>query len=142
MTTPPTRSNGYQPGRRIPRDEPVFVISVAAELVGAHPQTLRSYERAGLVVPARTEGGTRRYSPADIDRLRHIQQLTNEGLTLAGVARVLELERRLAEMSRPSTALVPRNQSPIARRHAARRPTRTLRSATSRSTTTSQENRS
>lgn len=70
----------------------VYVISVAAELAGVHPQTLRIYERKGLVDPARTTGGSRRYSDADISLLRRIQDLTNEGLNLAGVQRVLELE--------------------------------------------------
>jgi MerR family transcriptional regulator/heat shock protein HspR len=73
----------------------VFVISVAAELAGVHPQTLRIYERKGLLDPARTGGGSRRYSEVDIDRLRRIQQLTNEGLNLAGVKMVLELEAQL-----------------------------------------------
>ncbi len=73
----------------------VYVISVAAELAGVHPQTLRIYERKGLVEPARTGGGSRRYSDADIALLRKIQQLTNEGLNLAGVQRVLDLEARV-----------------------------------------------
>jgi MerR family transcriptional regulator, heat shock protein HspR len=78
----------------------VYIISVAAELVGLHPQTLRIYEREGLVDPARTGGRARRYSDEDIARLRRIQELTTEGLNLAGVRRVLELEdevRRLRE---------------------------------------------
>jgi MerR family transcriptional regulator/heat shock protein HspR len=70
----------------------VYVISVAAELAGMHPQTLRIYERRGLVDPARTGGGSRRYSEHDIDRLRRIQDLTNAGLNLEGVRRVMELE--------------------------------------------------
>ena len=70
----------------------VYVISVAAELAGVHPQTLRIYERKGLVDPARTQGGSRRYSDADIALLRRIQELTAEGLNLAGVQRVLALE--------------------------------------------------
>jgi len=70
----------------------VYVISVAAELAGVHPQTLRIYERKGLLDPARTGGGSRRYSDADITLLQRIQELTNEGLNLAGVRRVLELE--------------------------------------------------
>jgi MerR family transcriptional regulator, heat shock protein HspR len=70
----------------------VYVISVAAELAGVHPQTLRIYERKGLLEPARTAGGNRRYSDADIERLRRITELTEEGLNLAGVKRVLELE--------------------------------------------------
>jgi MerR family transcriptional regulator, heat shock protein HspR len=70
----------------------VYVISVAAELAGVHPQTLRIYERKGLVTPARTGGGSRRYSEADIDRLRRILDLTSAGLNLAGVQMVLALE--------------------------------------------------
>lgn len=70
----------------------VYVISVAAELAGVHPQTLRIYERKGLVDPARTGGGSRRYSDRDIQRLRRIQDLTNAGLNLEGVRRVMELE--------------------------------------------------
>lgn len=76
----------------------VYVISVAAELAGLHPQTLRIYERKGLVDPARTGGGSRRYSDEDIEQLRRIQQLTNEGLNLAGVQRVLELEAEIARL--------------------------------------------
>ena len=74
----------------------LFVISVAAELAGVHPQTLRIYERKGLVSPARTSGRSRRYSEQDIDRLRHIQELTSEGVGLAAVERVLDLEARLS----------------------------------------------
>ena len=82
----------------------MYVISVAAELAGMHPQTLRIYERKGLVEPARTGGGSRRYTDADIGRLHRIQELTNEGLNLVGVQRVLELEdevARLAPSSQP-----------------------------------------
>jgi MerR family transcriptional regulator/heat shock protein HspR len=90
------------------RDHAVYVISVAAELAGVHPQTLRIYERKGLVDPARTQGGSRRYSDADIDLLKRIQDLTNAGLNLAGVERVLQLEeevRRLrAELDRTRAA--------------------------------------
>jgi MerR family transcriptional regulator/heat shock protein HspR len=74
----------------------LFVISVAAELAGVHPQTLRIYERRGLISPARTSGRSRRYSEHDIAVLRRIQELTNEGMSLTGVERILELERRLA----------------------------------------------
>lgn len=70
----------------------VFVISVAAELAGMHPQTLRIYERKGLVDPSRTPGGTRRYSQEDIERLQLIQDLTSQGLNLEGVRRVLALQ--------------------------------------------------
>lgn len=70
----------------------VFVISVAAELAGMHPQTLRIYERKGLIDPSRTPGGTRRYSQDDIERLQLIQDLTGQGLNLEGVRQVLELQ--------------------------------------------------
>src|SRR5436853_7355521 len=76
----------------------VYIISVAAELAGVHPQTLRIYERKGLVDPARTTGGSRRYSDDDIALLRRIQELTNEGLNLAGVQRVLALEAEVARL--------------------------------------------
>ena len=77
------------------RDRAVFVISVAAELAGMHPQTLRIYERKGLIEPFRTPGGTRRYSQEDIDRLTLIQQLTEEGLNLEGVRRVMEMQHEI-----------------------------------------------
>jgi MerR family transcriptional regulator, heat shock protein HspR len=83
---------------RITHNRAVYVISVAAELAGMHPQTLRIYERKGLVDPARTGGGSRRYSEADIARLQRIQELTAEGLNLAGVKRVLELEADIAAL--------------------------------------------
>ena len=73
-------------------DSAVYVISVAAELAGMHPQTLRIYERRGLVQPARTQGGNRRYSDADIERLRRIPELAAEGMNLEGIRRVMELE--------------------------------------------------
>ena len=76
----------------------VYVISVAAELAGMHPQTLRIYERRGLVDPARTAGGNRRYSDEDLNRLRRIAELTELGLNLAGVKMVLELERENAHL--------------------------------------------
>ncbi|MBA51779.1 MAG: MerR family transcriptional regulator [Acidimicrobiaceae bacterium] len=79
-------------------DRAVYVISVAAELAGVHAQTLRIYERKGLLEPARTPGGSRRYSEIDIALLRRIQELTNEGLNLAGVKRVLDLEQRLIQL--------------------------------------------
>ncbi|MGQ0847633.1 MAG: heat shock protein transcriptional repressor HspR [Actinomycetota bacterium] len=82
------------------RTTAVFVISVAAELAGMHPQTLRIYERKGLIDPYRTPGGTRRYSQADIDRLTLIQELTNRGLNLEGVKQVLDLQRELERLRR------------------------------------------
>lgn len=76
----------------------VYVISVAAELAGMHAQTLRLYERRGLVSPARTGGGSRRYSAIDIGRLRRIQDLTNQGMNLEGVRRVLQLEELVSDL--------------------------------------------
>jgi len=77
------------------RDRALYIISVAAELAGVHPQTLRIYERKGLIEPSRTEGRSRRYSDRDIALLQRIQELTNEGVSLAGVRKVLELEAEL-----------------------------------------------
>jgi MerR family transcriptional regulator/heat shock protein HspR len=82
----------------IDSDQGVFMISVAAELAHMHPQTLRIYEARGLVQPKRSPKNTRLYSQRDVQRLRRIQQLTAEGLNLAGVERVLALERRLREL--------------------------------------------
>ena len=79
-------------------DQAVYVISVAAELAGMHPQTLRIYDRKGLVDPARTTGGNRRYSEADVAMLLRIAQLTAQGLNLAGVKRVLALEAEGARL--------------------------------------------
>ncbi len=82
----------------IDSDQGVFMISVAAELAHMHPQTLRIYESRGLIQPKRSPKNTRLYSQRDVERLRRIQQLTAEGLNLAGVERVLALERRLREL--------------------------------------------
>jgi MerR family transcriptional regulator, heat shock protein HspR len=85
--------------RRIDQERGVFMISVAAELAEMHPQTLRMYEARGLITPKRSPKNTRLYSQADVERLRRIQQMTNdEGLNLAGVETVLELEHRLERM--------------------------------------------
>jgi MerR family transcriptional regulator/heat shock protein HspR len=111
---------------RVPDDAPVFVISVAAQLAGMHAQTLRQYDRLGLVTPGRTVGGGRRYSARDVALLREVQRLSQqEGVNLAGIKRIIELEAhvdalraRVTELnaelehayqelnSRPSTALV------------------------------------
>jgi MerR family transcriptional regulator/heat shock protein HspR len=83
----------------VDHERPRYMISIAAELVGMHPQTLRIYESRGLVRPGRTPGGTRLYSERDLERLRLIQRLTTElGLNLAGVARVLALEDELGRL--------------------------------------------
>ena len=118
--------------RNDPKTRAVYIISVAAELAGVHPQTLRIYERKGLLNPARTAGNTRRYSERDIDRLRKIQELTNLGINLAGVKRIIEMQaelervrdqvsrmndeldraRRRSEDARPSSQIVPLRASP------------------------------
>jgi MerR family transcriptional regulator/heat shock protein HspR len=79
-------------------DAPVYAISIAAELAGLHPQTLRQYDRAGLVVPTRVGGRNRLYSGQDIARLREIAQLSAEGLSLEGIRRVLELQAEVNEL--------------------------------------------
>jgi MerR family transcriptional regulator, heat shock protein HspR len=88
----------------IDSDRGVFMISVAAELAHMHPQTLRIYEARGLIQPKRSPKNTRLYSQRDVERLRRIQQLTAEGLNLAGVERVLMLERRLRELEGDANA--------------------------------------
>lgn len=94
-------------------DAAVFVISVAAELTGLHPQTLRTYERLGLITPGRTGGGGRRYSQRDIERLRTISELTSAGTGIEGVRRILDLENRVA-------ALAARNEELLAELEATR----------------------
>ena len=85
-----------EPPAELPDDAPVFVISVAAELAGMHAQTLRQYDRLGLVRPGRTPGGGRRYSPRDVALLREVQRLSQEdGVNLAGIKRIIELESRV-----------------------------------------------
>jgi MerR family transcriptional regulator/heat shock protein HspR len=80
-------------------DSPVYVISVAAELTGLHPQTLRTYERLGLITPGRTGGGGRRYSHRDLERLREIADLTSVGIGIEGVRRILELQNHAAALA-------------------------------------------
>ena len=89
-------ANQQRDGIGADRDRALYIISVAAELAGVHAQTLRIYERKGLIEPQRTQGGSRRYSERDIALLRRIQELTNDGVSLSGVRRILELEERLA----------------------------------------------
>ena len=95
----------------------VYVISVAAELAGVHPQTLRIYERKGLLDPARTEGGSRRYSELDIAQLQRIQELTAAGLNLEGVRRVLELEAEVGALRAEIDRLRAEAQEAVARTH-------------------------
>ena len=86
-------------------DLPVFVISVAAELAGMHPQTLRQYDRIGLVQPSRAPGKARRYSQRDVNRLQQIQQLSQEGVSLEGIRRIIELESLVEEQQEQIAAL-------------------------------------
>ena len=95
----------------------VYVISVAAELAGVHPQTLRIYERRGLIDPARTVGGSRRYSERDIQRLRRIQDLTNAGLNLEGVRRVIELEALVERLGKELAAARREAREAVERTH-------------------------
>src|SRR5438067_2041928 len=97
-------------------DTGLFSISVAAELSGLHPQTLRIYEREGLVGPARSAGGTRRYSRRDVDRLHEISELTGAGLNLAGVRRVLELQEETRRLQAEIERLRARAAGAVARR--------------------------
>jgi MerR family transcriptional regulator/heat shock protein HspR len=81
-------------------NQPIFVISVAAELADMHPQTLRQYDRLGLVSPSRAPGKSRRYSQRDVDMLREVQRLSQEGVSLEGIRRILELENQVAALQR------------------------------------------
>lgn len=90
-------SNGL--GNGVDENAPIFVISAAAELAGMHPQTLRQYDRLGLVSPTRTAGKSRRYSMRDVMQLREIAMLGAEGVSLEGIRRVLELENRVADLT-------------------------------------------
>lgn len=92
------KDHDERPTERSAADRAVYIISVAAELAGMHPQTLRIYEQKGLVRPYRTSGNSRRYSEADIARLRRVQLLTQEGVNLAGVKRIMAMEEDLQRM--------------------------------------------
>ena len=95
----------------------VYVISVAAELAGVHPQTLRNYERFGLLDPSRTSGGSRRFSDADLARLRRIQELTDAGCNLEGVRRILALEAELAATRQELATLQQQVSEVVAQTH-------------------------
>jgi MerR family transcriptional regulator/heat shock protein HspR len=103
--------------RRRDQQRAVYVISVAAELAGVHPQTLRIYERKGLLDPARTVGGSRRYSDVDIEQLQRIQELTSAGLNLEGVKRVLELEAEVSALRAEIAQLRSASQEAVAETH-------------------------
>jgi len=98
-------------------DRAVYVISVFAELAGVHPQTLRNYERSGLLDPSRTAGGSRRFSDGDLSVLRRIQELTNEGINLQGVKRILELEVELATLKESIERLADEARDSVAETH-------------------------
>jgi len=98
-------------------DRGVYVISVAAELAGVHPQTLRIYERRGLLDPARTGGGSRRYSQRDIELLHRIHELTESGLNLAGVKRVMELEEEVVRLRAQVNQVVREAREAIEKTH-------------------------
>lgn len=84
--------------QQVDPSQPVYVISVAAELAGMHAQTLRQYDRLGLVTPERTRGGGRRYSMRDIELLRQVQELSNDGVSLAGIRRIMKLENQVSAL--------------------------------------------
>ncbi|MGH3443153.1 MAG: heat shock protein transcriptional repressor HspR [Nitriliruptorales bacterium] len=122
-------ASGSRQGMSDGRDDAVYVISVAAELAGVHPQTLRGYEREGLVTPRRSTGNVRRYSDQDVELLNEIQRLTQEeGLNLAGVRMVLELRealirarRRAAQLERDLEALRERLRDEVEAAHRSHR---------------------
>src|SRR5258707_12776294 len=102
MTLSGPKQGKANPFTPLTEDTPVYVISVAAQLSGMHPQTLRQYDRLGIVCPDRTGGGGRRFSARDVETLREVQRLSqDEGVNLAGIKRIRELEEQVAALSRP-----------------------------------------
>lgn len=101
-------------------DTSIFAIAVAAELAGMHPQTLRQYDRLGLVVPGRTSGGSRRYSRHHIEQLREVARLSAEGVSLPAIARILELEEQVRQLDRQVRALEERVRIELENRPGAR----------------------
>lgn len=101
-------------------DTPVFAIAAAAELSGMHPQTLRQYDRLGLVVPARTQGGSRRYSLRHVQQLREVARLSGDGMSLPAIARILELEDRVRQLHSRVQALEERVRLEMQNRPGAR----------------------
>jgi MerR family transcriptional regulator/heat shock protein HspR len=120
VTTAGTGRESEDAARSVADDAQVFVISVAAELAGMHAQTLRQYDRLGLVRPGRTPGGGRRYSPRDVALLREVQRLSQEdGVNLAGIKRIIELESRVAALQGRISDLLEELQVSESRRIAA-----------------------
>ncbi|MEJ1154141.1 MULTISPECIES: heat shock protein transcriptional repressor HspR [Microbacterium] len=105
---------------RLDEDAPLLAIAVAADLAGMHPQTLRQYDRIGLVVPARTQGGSRRYSLRHVEQLREVARLSAEGLSLPGIARILDLEDEVRGLRRRVADLEKQMRTEIGNRPGAR----------------------
>ena len=101
-------------------NSPILAIAAAAELAGMHPQTLRQYDRIGLVVPARTQGGSRRYSLRHVQQLREVARLSNDGMSLPAIARIIELEERVRELHFRVQDLEARVQTELENRPGAR----------------------
>ena len=104
----------------IDEDAPIFAIAVAAELSGMHPQTLRQYDRLGLVVPARTQGGSRRYSLRHVEQLREVARMSSDGIGLPAITRILELEDRVRELHSRVRDLEDRVRAELEKRPGAR----------------------
>lgn len=104
----------------IDEDAPIFAIAAAAELSGMHPQTLRQYDRLGLVVPARTQGGSRRYSLRHVAKLREVARMSSDGMSLPAIVRILELEERVRELHGRVQALEQRVRMELDNRPGAR----------------------
>lgn len=104
----------------IDEDAPIFAIAVAAELSGMHPQTLRQYDRLGLVVPARTQGGSRRYSLRHVEQLREVARMSADGIGLPAIVRILELENRVQELHTRVRDLEDRMRAELEKRPGAR----------------------
>lgn len=105
---------------QIDEDAPMFAIAAAAELAGMHPQTLRQYDRLGLVVPARTQGGSRRYSVRHVEQLREVARLSGDGMSLPAIARIVELEERVRGLHRQVRELEERVRAELENRPGAR----------------------
>ena len=106
MSPQTSRQRGRRKEPFIDPDQPVYVISVAAELAGMHAQTLRQYDRLGLVTPERTSGGGRRYSARDIESLRQVQELSNDGVSLAGIQRIMQLQGQVSELEQKLARMI------------------------------------